>query len=236
MPRSRAGRQWVLDSHDGVMTTTGLVQGFAGAGATGDAAVFAAIALMVSGGLALGSRSFIEVAQERAAQMRLVEEEAEAIRRSPAEHEGDLRDHYIDRGVDVELATAVARQLSRADAVAAELEVEHGLIDGPMRASEPWLAAVRSFFGYVSGALPVAAAILFVHGPWRAPVIVIVATVLLIVIGLLSSWSGSGSTRRAVARSVVTGLIVAALSYLAGATFEWLDSLIPAIDVDLASG
>ena len=236
MPRSPAGRQWVLNAHDGVMTTTGLVQGFAGAGATGDAAVFAAVALMVSGGLALGANSFIEFAQERAAEMQLVEEEAESIERSPQEHRDDLRDHYVERGLTPELAEDVAAALFAADPVGAELETEHGLPDGPMGAWVPWLAAARSFAGYVSGALPVAAVIVFVHGPWRALTLVAVTTVVLVIIGLLSSWSGSGSTLRAVARSVVTGLIVSLLSYAAGVVFEWLDALIPVIDLDIEGG
>ncbi|WP_052460315.1 VIT1/CCC1 transporter family protein [Microbacterium gorillae] len=231
MARSPIGRRWVLDAHDGVMTTTALVQGFAGAGASQNVVVFAAAALMVSGGLAVGASAYSEIAQERAAQVQLIAEEQDDVVRDPATHEAFLRAHYVRRGLASYLADIVARQLMTRDALGANLEAEFGIIAAPPPRREAWWAALRALLGYMTGALPIALFMLFFHGPWRAVVIIGVATLLLALTGMLSAISGGGNLRAAVVRSVGTGLFVAIASYLAGLAFELLDTVVPEIEV-----
>lgn len=57
----------MLDANDGIISTTGTIQGFAGAGADDQTVLFAAMTLMITGGLSLGGAAFAEAAQDRAA-------------------------------------------------------------------------------------------------------------------------------------------------------------------------
>lgn len=225
-------RRWVLDANDGIISTTGIIQGFAGAGANDETVLFAAVTLMVTGGLSLGGAAYAEAAQDRAAELETVAEQRRRIAQSPEEERAELRDHYIERGLDADLADRVATQLSRQDALGAQLETEFGMLDAPSSAGGPWLVAIRGFFGFLSGALPLTLAVVLVPDEWRLAVSLTVVVVSLAVTGIVSARAGTGHPMRAVVRSVTIGLFIALLSFLAGNVFEVIDQFIPQIDVD----
>ena len=81
MQRVRPGRQvrsvrsLVVDANDGIIATAGIVEGFAGAGATEITITIAAFSAMVAGGIALGGAKYAEEATERDAQLALIDEE-----------------------------------------------------------------------------------------------------------------------------------------------------------------
>ena len=224
-------RRWVLDANDGIISTTGIIQGFAGAGANDETVLFAATTLMITGGLSLGGASYAEAAQDRAAERALIEEEQRQLALSPQEERDELRDHYISRGLDSDLAETVAGQLMRKDPLGAQLEAEYGVLDGS-RLTRPWSVAARGFFGFLSGALPLTVAVVFVPDEWRLAVSLAVVIVSLTITGLVSARAGTGHPIAAVARSVTIGLFIALLSFLAGNVFEIIDQFIPQIDVD----
>ncbi len=224
-------RRWVLDANDGIISTTGIIQGFAGAGADDQTVLFAAMTLMITGGLSLGGAAFAEAAQDRAAQLTIVAAERDRLQRSPAEEREQLREHYVRRGVTLEVADEVAGQLMSGDALGAQLETEYGLIDGPDSAIHPWLVALRGFFGFVSGALPLTLAVVFMPEPFKLPLAIVVVIVSLTATGLVSSRAGTGTPLQTVIRSLTIGLFIAVLAYLAGNVFEIIDQFIPQIDV-----
>lgn len=225
-------RKWVLDANDGIISTTGIIQGFAGAGANDETVLFAAMTLMVTGGLSLGGAAYAEAAQDRAAEVAVVEEQKRRLSLSPDEERTELRDHYVDRGLDPELADQVALQLMRTDPLGAQLETEFGMLDGPPPATHPWAVALRAVFGFISGALPLTLAVVFISDEWRLAVSLLVVVVSLTVTGLVSARAGVGHPARAVFRSLMIGLIIAVLSYVAGNIFEVVDQFLPQIDVD----
>ncbi|MET0811419.1 MAG: VIT1/CCC1 transporter family protein [Microbacterium sp.] len=232
MVDSSVVRKWVLDANDGIISTTGIVQGFAGAGANDETVLFAAMTLMITGGLSLAGASYAEAAQDRAAELAIIEEEKRQLALSPAEERAEVRDHYVRRGLDPELADQVADQLMRSDPLAASLEVEYGMLDGAAPATKPWGVAFRGFFAFVSGALPLTAAVVFMPDDWRLPVSLAVVVVSLTITGLVSARAGTGHPVRAVIRSITIGLFIALLAFLAGNVFEVIDQFIPQIDVD----
>jgi VIT1/CCC1 family predicted Fe2+/Mn2+ transporter len=225
-------RKWVLDANDGIISTTGIVQGFSGAGANDETVLFAAMTLMITGGLSLAGAAYAEAAQDRAAELEIIEEEKVRLARTPDEERDQLRDHYVERGLDPDLADTVAAQLMLRDPLRAQLETEYGMLDGPPPATRPWVIAFQGFFAFLSGALPLTMAVVFVPDEWRSPVALAVVIVSLTLTGLVSARAGSGHPARAVFRSVTIGLFIAVLAYLAGNVFEVIDQFIPQIDVD----
>ncbi len=225
-------RKWVLDANDGIISTTGIIQGFAGAGANDETVLFAAMTLMVTGGLSLGGAAYAEAAQDRAADLVIIEEQKRQLALSPEEERAELREHYVERGLDPDLADRVAVQLMQKDPLSAQLEAEHGMLEGPARATHPWAVAIRAVFGFISGALPLTLAVVFISDEWRLAVSLFVVIVSLTVTGLVSARAGVGHPSRAVFRSLAIGLLIAVLSFVAGNVFEVIDQFIPQIDVD----
>lgn len=227
-------RKWVLNANDGIISTTGIIQGFAGAGAHENIVLFAALAVMITGGLSLGGAEFAEAAQDRAAELEIIAEERRQLALSPQEQHEELRQHYLDHGLDVDLADKVASQLMQRDPLAAQLETEYGMVDGPTPVSEPWIVALRGFFGFISGALPLTLAVVFSPDEWRLGLSFCVVVLSLITTGVMSAHAGTGDPFRAVARSVTIGLFIGVLSYLAGNVVDLLDEFIPQLEIDPA--
>lgn len=225
-------RKWVLDANDGIISTTGIIQGFAGAGANDETVLFAAMTLMITGGLSLSGAAYAEAAQDRAAELAIIEEERRQLALSPDEERSELRDHYVSRGLDPALADEVAAQLMRSDPLGASLETEFGMLEGAVPATRPWAIALRGFFAFLSGAFPLTIAVVFVPDDWRLVVSLAVVIASLTVTGLLSARAGTGHPVRAVVRSITIGLFIGLLAFLAGNVFEVIDQFIPQIDVD----
>lgn len=225
-------RKWVLDSNDGIISTTGIIQGFAGAGASDETVLFAAVTLMITGGRSLGGSAYAEAAQDRAAELAIIEEQQRRLAMSPDEERAELREHYVKRGLDPRLADQVASQLMTRDPLGAQLETEFGILDGASPATQPFWIAVRGFFAFLCGALPLTIAVVFVDDAWRLAASLLVVVLSLTITGLVSARAGTGHPLRAVIRSIGVGLFIALLSYLAGNVFEVVDQFIPQIDVD----
>lgn len=225
-------RKWVLNANDGIISTTGIIEGFAGAGAHENMVLFAGLTVMVTGGLSLGGAAFAEAAQDRAAALEIIAEEQRRLALSPEEQHAELREHYQRRGLEDELAERVATVLMQKDPLAAQLETEHGILDGPAPATHPWAIAVRSAFGFISGALPITLAVVFVPDEWRLPVAIAVVALSLTATGLVSAYAGTGHPMRAVLRSITIGVFIGVLSYLAGNVFDILAEFLPQIEVD----
>lgn len=231
MVSSPTVRKRVLDANDGIISTTGIVQGFAGAGANDETVLFAAMTLMITGGLSLAGASYAEAAQDRASELKTIEEERRKLALTPGEELDELRTHYIDRGVDPDLADRVAGQLMAMDPLAAQLETEYGILDATPD-TKPWLIALRGFFAFLSGALPLTMAVVFVEDDWRLAIALLVVATSLTVTGWVSARAGTGHPLRSILRSLVIEAFIAVLAFLAGNVFEVIDQFIPQIDVD----
>ena len=188
-------RKWVLNANDGIISTAGIVEGFSGAGAHDNVVLFAALAILVTGALSLAGASFAEAAQDRAAELEIVAEEQRQLLMSPEQQHEELREHYRQHGLAPDLADRVATELMRKDPLAAQLETEHGILAGPPSATVPWVVAGRSFLAFISGALPVAVAVVLVPAEWRLVVTFLVGLLALTATGLISAYAGTGHPR-----------------------------------------
>lgn len=211
-------RAWTINANDGIIATAGLLQGFAGAGASDRLLLYTALAATIAGGLSIGGAEWAEAAAEREAQLRLAAEEARELEENPQGEVEALVAYWRSRGLDEETARAVARQLAAKDAVLAQLEAEHN-IDEVLGPVEPIWAGVAATFAFMVGAsIPLLIT-------WFAPVAIetwaILAAVVfsLILTSIIAARGGRLSLSKVLVRTLTVGLGTMIVSYLTGQAF-----------------
>ena len=212
---ARSFRSWAIDANDGIVATAGILEGFAGAGATHTVLVTAATAATISGALALGGGTWAEEAAERERQLALVAEEGLELASDPAFEVAELATHYEERGLSPELAREVAEQLTAHDALGAQLDAEHG-IDEVMPRTEPLWLGVSAGLAFALGAVVPLLITILVSVELEAWAIVAAVTASLTLTSVVAAHLGEVSVSRTLARTLTVGLGTLALSYLVG--------------------
>jgi len=213
-PRAQSFRSWTIDANDGIIGTSGILEGFAGAGASHSVLVTAASAATIAGAVGLGGATWAEAAAEREAQLELAEELAE-IAADPAAELAELAGFYERKGLSPALAREVAEQLTAHDALAAQLESEHG-INELMSPVEPVVEGVSAALAFALGAAVPLAITLVVSTAVESWAILVAAVASLSLTSLVASGAGDLSVRRTLVRTLVVGVGTLGVSYLAG--------------------
>ena len=208
-------RSWTVVANDGIVATAGILEGFAGAGASDRALITAATVATVAGMLAVGGAEWAGADAEREAQLTVAKEEAAQIARQPDVELAELVAYYEQKGLTPELAHAVADQLMAHDAIDAQLESEHGIFDVMSRA-ETIRAGIGSAVAYLLGAAIPLIMTLAVPVAVESPVILGTVVLSLIVTSSVGAWSGQTPLLRSLVRSLTVGLATLGLSYLIG--------------------
>lgn len=208
-------RSWAVEANDGIIATAGLLEGFAGAGATDSLLIMAASAATIAGALGLGGAKWAEEAAEREAQLRLVAEEAAELAADPDNEIAELSAYWEGKGLTPDVARQVAEQLSARDALAAQLESEHG-IDEIMPASFPAWAGITAGLAFMVGAgIPLLITI-FVPVAVETWAILGAVVVALVLTSIVTARTGHISVGRTLVRTLAVGVGTMAVSYLAG--------------------
>ena len=207
-------RPAVFGVMDGLVSNVALVAGVAGSGAPPVAVATAGLAGLVGGALSMASGEYVSVRSER----ELVEAEIAVERREVADRPeaemAELAGLYRARGVEPELALAVARQLSADPEQAWRVHVREELGVDPEGLSSPWVAAGASFGAFSVGAL--VPLLPYLLGATSVVLAVVLTVVALAAAGALTSRFTSRSAAYSAARQVLVGLVSAAATYGAG--------------------
>jgi VIT1/CCC1 family predicted Fe2+/Mn2+ transporter len=202
-------------ANDGIIATAGILEGFAGAGATDRALLIAATVATVTGVLASGGAQWAEVIAEREAQLTLAADEAASLAMRPDEELEELVAYYEAKGLTPELAQAVAAQLTAHDALTAQLETEHGIHD-PVTRLDAFVAGLGASIAYLLGAGIPLLITLFAPVAIEAWAILAAVAVSLVVTSVVDARTGHMHVGRTVARTLVVGLGTLSISYLLG--------------------
>jgi vacuolar iron transporter family protein len=208
-------RSWTQVANDGIIATAGILEGFAGAGASNRTLITAGTTATIAGMLSVGGAEWAEAAAERDAQLTAAEEEAAEIARQPGAEHAEVVSYYEGKGLTPQLACEVADQLMARDAVDAQLESEHGILEVMSRA-EPARTGIGSAIAYLLGAaipLSVTLAVPVAVEDW---VILGAVLVSLIVTSGIGARAGHTDLSRTLVRTLTVGLATMAVSYLVG--------------------
>ena len=213
--RSERARQFVMDANDGIIGTAGVLQGFAGAGASSSTLLVASVSALVAGAVAQFGGQYSEVAAERDAERDLVRHELTELSTDPDVERAEIAAHFESRGVPPELSRAVAHELHAHDPLAAQLEQEHGVreLTGPF---EPLVAGLLAAGAFALGSgMPLLMLIVYpaLWESWAVFVAVLIS--LSITSGLIALAAGT-RVWRALLRTVGIGVATMLISYLAG--------------------
>lgn len=198
-------RAGVLGANDGLLSISSVLLGVAATHMSTNDVLLTGFAGLVAGALSMGAGEYVSVSSQADTERADLGIERRALQHDyVAEHE-ELRDIYILRGLNHELATEVSLQLMAHDALGAHARDDIGMTDALM--ARPIQAAVTSAVSFVLGGFgPLLGAFL---SP-RAMMIPLVAGISLIFLSALGSFAayvGGASTFRAAARVVIWGLL-----------------------------
>jgi len=209
-------RAGVLGANDGIVSVAGIVVGVAGATTDRTTIATAAVAGLVAGAVSMALGEYVSVSAQRDSENAMLDKERAELAQMPEQELAELAAIYRGRGLSVDTAWTVARELTAHDALAAHIEAELHLDPGDI--ANPWAAAGASAVAFTSGAaLPLTAILL--PPSWRVPILVLAVLTALALAGAISARLGGGSTRRAVARVVIGGALGLAVTYGIGTAF-----------------
>lgn len=212
--RLNALRAAVLGANDGIVSTAGIVMGVAGATNNRTALLIAGVAGLVAGAMSMGTGEYVSVSTQRDSEKSILRLEALELEAMPETEERELAKMYEEKGLDPELATKVAAQLTAHDALGAHADIEFGI--DPDELTNPWHAAFASMISFTLGALLPLLTVVLVPASGRIPVTVGAVVIALAMTGLVSARLSLSPRLRAILRNVVGGLLSMGVTYLIG--------------------
>lgn len=204
-------RPAVFGAMDGLVSNFALIAGVAGGTADTKIISLAGVAGLAAGAFSMAGGEYVSVASQSEMAQAEIDIERRELERNPQAEEEELAQLYVQRGVDLETAREVARQISSNPESALEVHARAELGIDPHDLPSPILAAVYSFLSFSVGALiPLLPYLLGVRGLWVSAIVSMVA---LFAAGAVVSrvtartWWFSGL------RQLVVGAVAAALTW-----------------------
>jgi VIT1/CCC1 family predicted Fe2+/Mn2+ transporter len=201
-------RPHIPEASDGILTSAGICEGFAGAGVSSSVLVFAGFAGLVAGTLAMGTVEYSKLRAEHDHQAGQLAAELALLEAAPDAELDELTDLYESRGLSAALARQVAVELTAHDALAAHAEAEYGITAGSRIA--PLRDALAVSAAFAAGAVLPWLAIVLIPGPSRAPVTFAIVLAAL----ALTGWVAARIARVAPAVPMIRTATIGALSML----------------------
>jgi VIT1/CCC1 family predicted Fe2+/Mn2+ transporter len=208
-------RAAVLGANDGIISTASLILGVAAAAATKSDILVAGVAGLVAGAMSMAAGEYVSVSsQSDTEQADLAREERELFEDPEFEKE-ELAQIYANRGVEIELARQVARQLMTKDALGAHARDELGISE--VTSARPVQAALTSAATFSAGAAAPLALVLLSPSSLLIPVVSVGSLASLALLGFLSARIGGAETFKPVVRVTFWGALAMALTAGIGA-------------------
>lgn len=210
-------RAAVLGANDGIVSTSAVLMGVAGA-TNNTAAIFTAgLAALVAGALSMAVGEYVSVSSQSDTEATYIKKEKALLKANPKQEIINLAKAYLDIGLSKQTALQVAKELTKHDALKAHLRIKHDINEDDL--SSPTQAAFASLGAFaVGGIIPFLAAI-FAPASLREVGIGGAVVLALSITGYLSAKAGDAPVLRAVIRIVLGGIIAMAITYTVGALF-----------------
>lgn len=146
-------RAAVFGASDGLITNVSLILGFAGASPGHTVVRLAGLAGLVAGACSMAAGEFISVTSQRELIQHEIELERLSLATNPEAELAELRDSFVNRGLDPEMAATIASALTRDPEMALLAHTREELGVDPTAVGSPWRAASGSFLAFAVGAL-----------------------------------------------------------------------------------
>jgi len=207
-------RPHVPEASDGILTSAGICEGFAGADVRSGVLIFAGFAGLVAGTLAMGAVEYSKLRAERDQQVAQLAAERARLETAPEAELDELTKLYVSRGLSPGLARQVATELTAHDALAAHAEAEYGITY--TSAIAPIRDALAVSAAFASGAVLPWLAIVLIPGSSRAAVTFVIVLAALALTGWISARIAQVHPIRSIMRTASIGALSMLITYFAG--------------------
>jgi VIT1/CCC1 family predicted Fe2+/Mn2+ transporter len=209
-------RPAVFGAMDGLVSNFALVAGVAaGVGADHQSeVVLAGVAGLAAGAFSMAAGEYTSVASQREHTQAEIEVERREIQLKPRAEQAELAQMYVERGIDEELAKAIAEQVHADPDLALEVHTREELGVDADHLPSPIVAAVSSFLSFAVGAfVPLLPYLLGADSLWPAMVLSLLG---LFGCGAVVSRVTTRSWWYGGTRQLLLGAAAAALTYFIG--------------------
>ncbi len=210
-------RAAVLGANDGIVSTASLVIGVAAAQAAHADILLAGIAGLVAGTMSMAAGEYVSVSSQSDTEKAELELELRHLKDNPEYEMDELTEIYIERGLDVDLAYQVAKQLTEHDALAAHARDELGIFE--QVSARPIQAALYSAVSFSAGAALPLLAVFLVSEENLIMWVASMSLLFLAVLGGLAARAGGASIGVGAIRVTFWGALAMALTAAVG---DWL--------------
>lgn len=210
-------RAAVLGANDGIVSTASLVLGVAAAGAGSKSILIAGVAGLVAGAMSMAAGEYVSVSSQADTEHADLGREREELATDPEREHAELTDIYIKRGLDTDLASRVATQLTAHDALGAHARDELGISEA--LSARPVQAALASAATFAVGAAMPLLVVLLVPETALMWAVSGSSLLFLALLGSLAGRAGGASVITAAARVTFWGALAMALTAGVGALF-----------------
>lgn len=146
-------RAAVFGVNDGLVSNASLIMGVAGAGATAASVVTAGVAGLLAGALSMAAGEYISMRSQREMFEYQIGLERDELAEYPDEEAEELALIYAARGMDLEQARGITRELVKNPTAALDALAREELGLNPDDLGSPWGAAIFSFLAFAAGAV-----------------------------------------------------------------------------------
>jgi vacuolar iron transporter family protein len=210
-------RAAVLGANDGLISTASLIVGVAASASDTRSIIVAGLAGLVAGSMSMAAGEYVSVSSQADSENADLERERREIELQPEFEIEELAQTFVSRGVKLETARAVSRQLSAHDALGAHAREELGITE--LSAAQPLQAALSSAIMFSIGA---SAPLVVAYLSPRDILIYAVGFATLVSLGLLGAAgakAGVAPMLRATRRVMFWGVVAMAITAAIGAIF-----------------
>ncbi|MEO8812709.1 MAG: VIT family protein [Caulobacteraceae bacterium] len=207
-------RAAVLGANDGILSTGSLILGVAAAGADRHTLILTGVASLVAGAMSMAAGEYVSVSSQADSEGADLDRERRELSDDPEAERHELAAIYVTRGLDRDLATKVADQLSAHDALGAHARDELGITEA--LAARPIQAALASAASFAVGsAIPLLIVILAPAGTLLAA-LPTASLIFLAVLGALGARTGGAPMAKATVRVMAWGALAMAITFAVG--------------------
>lgn len=210
-------RAAVLGANDGIVSTSAVVMGVAGASSDNQAIATAGFAALVAGALSMAVGEYVSVSSQSDTEKAFIRREKKLLRKNPVDEERQLAKYYESQGVSASTAQKVAADLHKSNALQAHLRMHFGIDEDDL--SSPLQAAVASLVAFTAGGLVPFLAVILTPDPYKLIATFVAVLLALIATGYFSAKVGEARKLKAIVRIVTGGALAMLLTYGIGSLF-----------------
>jgi len=210
-------RAAVLGANDGIVSTASLIIGVAAAGSSLKSILIAGVAGIVAGAASMAAGEYVSVSSQSDTENADLNRERKELAESPELEQKELAAIYARRGLDPELASEVATQLMKHNALEAHARDELGISE--MMRARPIQAAFASAGSFTAGAILPLLVVLVTPQSITAWAVGVSSLLSLAVLGSLAAGAGGASVIKSVIRVIFWGALAMSLTAGIGALF-----------------